>query len=269
MDKKEIYELRQQADGDDLFRATAQNKVDTYNQSQAEDDGTGVQCSDCNNHGYIAFLNEDGIFSLRPCKCSGIRLTVTRLRAQGLFEKAREQTLSRFQADTDARKILKSLVKKFIAEQKPWGMILCGQSGTGKTHLCTAAFVRLSLDRGLDGRYMQWLTEARKIKATSKDGDDRILNDFKLCRLLYIDDLFKCKKGSEPSDADVKLAFEILDHRYSHKLPTIISTEMLPEEIRDQDEAIYRRIHEMCYPYIGNVGRDPGKCYMPKGTQGE
>lgn len=46
---------------------------------------------------------------------------------------------------------------------------------------------------------------------------------------------------------------------------TIISTEMLLEDIRDLDEAIYRRIHEMCGPYIGNIGRDPGKCYRPEG----
>ena len=141
-------------------------------------------------------------------------------------------------------------------------MILCGQSGSGKTHLCTAAFVRLSLDRGLDGRYLLWNSDGRRIKAAAKDGDEQLLNDFKKCALLYIDDLFKCKRDSEPSDADIRLAFEILDYRYNHKLTTVISTEMLLEDIRDLDEAIYRRIREMCGPYIGNIGRDPSKCYV-------
>ena len=157
-------------------------------------------------------------------------------------------------------------MQRFIAEKDPKWLLLCGQSGSGKTHLCTAAFVRLSVDRGIDGRYLLWNSDGRRIKAATKEGDERLLNDFKTCSLLYIDDLFKCKRDSEPSDADVRLAFEILDHRYSHKLQTIISTEMLQEDLHYLDEAIHRRIHEMCGPYIGNIGRDPNKCYIPSST---
>lgn len=248
---------------DTLFAAAKQNKVDTYNRSRAEDDGTGIECADCNNRGNIAFLSDGGTFTIRDCKCAGTRLTVRRLQAQGLYERAKKKTLRNFQTDTDTRKHLKGLVQQFLKEKEIRWLMLCGQSGTGKTHLCTAAFVRLSFDRGLDGRYMPWNTESRRIKAVSKDGDERLLNEFKRCKLLYIDDLFKCKRDSEPSDADIRLAFEILDYRYNHNLITIISTEMLPEDIRYLDEAIYRRIHEMCGPYIGNIGRDPGKCYAP------
>ena len=218
----------------------AQARVDTYNQSQGEDDGTGIQCPDCNNRAAVAFLNDDGFFTVRPCKCAGTRLTVARLQRQGLFEVAKKKTFPGFRTDTDTQRTL-------------------------KTHLCTAAFVRLSLDRGLDGRYFLWNSDGRRIKAAAKNGDEQLLNDFKRCALLYIDDLFKCKRDTEPSDADVRLAFDILDYRYNHELMTIISTEMLLEDIRDLDEAICRRIHEMCGPYIGNIGRDPGKCYRPEG----
>lgn len=247
---------------DDPFRAMAQLKVDTYNQSQGKDDGTGIQCSACNNRGDFAFLNDSGFFAVRPCKCAGTRLTVTRLQKQGLYEAAKKKTLPNFRTDTDTQRALKSIVKRFLADKEPHWMILCGQSGAGKTHLCTAAFVRLSFDKGLDGRYLSWISDGRRMKAAAKDGDERLLNDFKRCNLLYIDDLFKCKKDVEPSDADVRLAFEILDYRYSHRLTTVISTEMLLEDIRYLDEAIYRRIHEMCGPYIGNVGKDPSKCFV-------
>lgn len=249
----------------DPFRAMAQARVDTYNQSQGEDDGTGIQCPDCNNRAAVAFLNDDGFFTVRPCKCAGTRLTVARLQRQGLFEVAKKKTFPGFRTDTDTQRTLKDIAKRFVKEQEPHWMILCGQSRSGKTHLCTAAFVRLSLDRGLDGRYFLWNSDGRRIKAAAKNGDEQLLNDFKRCALLYIDDLFKCKRDTEPSDADVRLAFEILDYRYNHELMTIISTEMLLEDIRDLDEAICRRIHEMCGPYIGNIGRDPGKCYRPEG----
>lgn len=263
MDKREMFDLRQQIGGEDPFGAMAQIRVDTYNQSRGEDDGTGIQCDECNNRGLSAFLNEEGQFAVRPCKCRGIRLTVKRLQRQGLYEAAKKKTLPEFRTDTESQRTLKTLVRRFVAEEEPHWMILCGQSGAGKTHLCTAAFVRLSIDKGLDGRYLVWNSDSRRIKATAKDGDDQMLNDFKRCNLLYIDDLFKCKRDSEPSDADVRLAFEILDYRYSHKLTTIISSEMVLEDIQYLDEAIYRRIREMCGPYIGNISRDPGKCYMP------
>lgn len=266
MNKKDVYELRQRLNADDPFRAMAQIRVDTYNQGQGKDDGTGIQCGDCNNRGNLAFLDESGFFTVRPCKCAGTRLTVLRLQRQGLYEAAKSKTLPAFRTDTEMRKTLKILVRNFLNEKESRWMILCGQSGTGKTHLCTAAFVRLSFERGVDGRYLQWISDGRRMKAAAKDGDEQMLNDFKNCKLLYIDDLFKCKRDSEPSDADIRLAFEILDYRYSHKLMTIISTEMMLEDIRDLDEAIYRRIHEMCGCYIGNIGRDPNKCYVPGRT---
>lgn len=263
MDNKQLYDLRVANGQRNPFLAMEQNKVDTYNQSQGEDDKTGIQCPACNNRGKIASLSEEGKFMLRSCKCSGTRLTVSRLQKQGLYEVSKKKTLDNFRAETQTQKALKTLTEKYIAEKEPKWLLLCGQSGAGKTHLCTAAFVRLSFEQGIDGRYLLWNSDGRRIKAAAKEGDERLLNDFKKCSLLYIDDLFKCKRDSEPSDADVRLAFELLDHRYSHKLRTIISTEMLLEDLAYLDEAICRRVREMCGTYIGNIGRDPRKCYIP------
>lgn len=262
MNKQDIYSIRQRLDSIDPFQAMAQSRVDTYNRSQGKDDGTGIQCSECNNRGDLAFISDDGFFTVRLCKCAGTRITIKRLQKQGLFDIAQKKTLSNFQTDTDTREALKDIAVRFLEEKEPHWMILCGQSGAGKTHLCTATFVQLSFDRGLDGRYLLWPSDSRRMKAAAIDGNERYINDFKQCGFLYIDDLFKCKRDSEPTDADVRLAFDILDYRYNHKLPTIISSEMLLEEIRDLDVAIYRRIREMCGVYIGNIGRDPRKCFV-------
>lgn len=247
----------------DIFQNIEKMKVDTYNRAPVTDDGTEVNCPKCNNRGTIAFLNDDGKFTVKPCKCSGTRRTITRLQRQGLFDAAKEKTLDKFLVTTEAQGALKEIVQRYIADDNPCWLILCGQSGSGKTHLSTAAFVRISMQRGVDGRYMLWNSDGRRIKAASKDGDESLLSDFKHTSLLYIDDLFKCKKGVEPTDADVRLAFELLDYRYAHKLRTIISTEMLLDDIRDLDDAIYRRIRERCGDYVGNVSRDMSKCYDP------
>ena len=51
MDMKQFNNLHMIQGNGDLFAAMEQNKVDTFNQSQGEDDGTGIQCDICNKRG--------------------------------------------------------------------------------------------------------------------------------------------------------------------------------------------------------------------------
>lgn len=260
MDNKTVYPLRDSAS----FRANEQAKVDTVNSTPGSDDGTGVDCPLCMNRGYSLKLTEDGYLLSVPCKCEGQRKTVRWLKGQGLYDQAMEQTLDSYKTDSAFQSAMKQRVIAFLeGNGHPW-LILCGQPGAGKTHLCVAAFYQMAIRYGLNGRLLLWLSDGRRMKAAAKDGDEHRLNEFKNCELLYVDDFMKCKRGTDPSDADIRLAMDLLDHRCRKKLPTIISTELTLQEIRDLDEAIYRRIHQMCGPNIGNIGRDPGKCFIPK-----
>ncbi len=248
----------------DVHWHSEQNKADTINKTPGNDDGTDVNCPECLNRGYSAKLSDEGYLVTYPCRCEGQRRTVRRLMRQGLYEQTQKQTLENYRAETPTQKALKQRVESYLkGNGNPW-LILCGQPGVGKTHLCVAAFYWMSANRGMAGRFLLWLSDGRKMKASAKDGDDHQLNEYKSCELLYIDDFLKCKRGTDPSDADIRLAMDLLDHRYRHKLPTIISTELTLQELRELDEAIYRRIHEMCGANIGNVTRDPKKCFIPK-----
>ena len=247
----------------DPFLMTLQTRVDTFNGREGKDN-TGIDCPFCKNRGEIAYIGETGSFTVRPCKCFGARRTVERLQSQGLYERAQRSTLDTYRTDTDVRKAIKGTVTGFLKEPAPHWLALCGQSGVGKTHVCTAAFVQLSFLRGLNGRYFLWNSDGRKLKASALNGDDSPINSVKKCELLYIDDLFKSKRGTDPSDADVRLAFEILDYRYNSKLTTIISSEMTLEDIRDLDFALYRRISEMCGPYKVNISYGTDKCFVPE-----
>lgn len=253
---------------EDPFQMALRSRVETYNRQPGADDGTGIRCPECRDRGTIAFISPSGSFTVRPCKCAGHRRTVKRLQRQGLYERAKRATLDSFRTDTALRKAMKQTVEDFLRCPEPHWLALCGQSGTGKTHLCTAAFARLSSARGLEGRYLLWNSDARQIKNEAANGDETALKDFKTCGLLYIDDLFKTRQGAEPSDADVRLAFELLDWRYNNRLVTILSTERQGEELRKLDFALYRRICEMCGPYLVSIAPDQSKCYVPQNTQG-
>ena len=245
---------------EELERLSVQNRVDSYNAMPGPDDGTGVDCPLCRNRGTVAFLDEASLhFTIRQCKCQGTRRTVKRLQRQGIYNQAKRYKFGSFRTDTEAQAIMKRTVEEFTQKPDAHWLMICGQSGAGKTHLCTAAFVRLSFQKGMDGHYFLWNSDGRQLKAASMEDASGLWDKYKKCELLYIDDLFKGKPGQEPSDADIRLAFELLDYRYGNQLTTIISSEMEFGRMVNVDEAVAGRIKEMCGPYLVNIAKAPDK----------
>ena len=125
---------------------------------------------------------------------------------------------------------------------------MSGIPGSGKSHLCTALAVEF-INRGSDVYYMRWREESVRLKkAISEDSDayEERMSKLKQAEVLYIDDFLK---GSV-SDADIKLAFELLDYRYGQKNSrTILSTEYPMPALRKIDDAIARRIFERAKGY--------------------
>ena len=84
---------------------------------------------------------------------------------------------------------------------------------------------------------MPWRDDVAKLKALSLDNAERekLIADLKNAQILYIDDLFKTGKAldgsSNPTNADISIAFEIINYRYINHLPTIVSTEKTPQEL--------------------------------------
>ena len=121
-----------------------------------------------------------------------------------------------------------------------------GQVGCGKTHICTAAVNKL-LEKNIGCRYMAWRDESVQLKAIVNEQQEYHERLMELCKapILYIDDFFKTQKGQRPTQADVNLAFQIINYRYQDRTKaTIISSELSTMEIMSIDEAVGSRIHE-------------------------
>lgn len=249
---------------EDPSRWLLENKVRSYNALKEPDDGTGVDCPICGNKGTVAYIPEgEERMVVRFCACRSKRQTALRLKRIGMLERSKECTLERFETRTPIQQRLKRLTEEWIARETPdrW-LVLCGQTGVGKTHLCTAAFVRMVADRELNGEYMLWIPELRRIKAgLVNGGSEARLEQLKTTPLLYVDDLFKGNPEQPVSDADLRLAFELFDHRYNNHLPTIISTERSFQQIAALDEALAGRIRERSGPFLVNIAPGPGKNY--------
>lgn len=255
---------------EEAVRRSMQSRVDTYNATAGKDDGTGVRCDLCHGKGLVAFADDlSGNLTTRPCKCAGTRLTVQRLKQCGIWERAKRCKLEDFQTKTATQLAMKNATVQFITEPKGHWFMLCGQSGAGKTHLCTAAFVQLSHRLGLAGQYLLWNADGRQLKAASMDDDTGLWNKYKQAELLYIDDLFKGRQDYGPTDADVRLAFELLDHRYNNQLITILSSEMTFDRILALDQAIAGRVKEMCGEFLVSITPDVAKNFRLRGTSEE
>lgn len=238
-------------------------KVNTIN--ALEGNYKGYPCKKCNNKGYIAVLGEDDRFFTRECSCMPMRRCIRQMESSGLSKNIKDLTFDAYEAKAPWQLALKSAVMEYAKAPQGWLMI-GGQSGSGKTHLCTAVCRELLL-RGEALMYMPWREYIGRLKALSMDARERaeLLDKCKNSPWLYIDDLYKTGRNQEnsthPTSADINLAFEILNHRYCQDLPTIISSEKTPQELVAIDEAMGSRIIQMCGKFVYCITPDPGKNY--------
>lgn len=224
------------------------------------------KCEKCKDTGWIE-TERDGYRFAAKCRCRLAREAEHRLEVSGLADTVQKQTFDSFITETQTQKSMKSTAQRYtkalLAAKKgdriPW-MYIGGNPGSGKTHICTAVCGEM-LRNNYGVRYMQWLDESRKLKANVNDEDfeDQVA-DYINISVLYIDDLLKQKYTPNPvfSEADIKIAFTILNARYLMNKPTIISTEWsLLDHLLPADEGVFSRVYERCRGYHLNIDRSP------------
>lgn len=248
--------------------AFAKMKTDTINSTPGN--LTGHDCPKCLNRGTIALPREDGSIYTKECGCMKIRRCVWEMEKSGLKNSIRENTFEAYTATEPWQKAIKAGAMAYAEKLEGW-LLFCGQSGSGKTHLCTAV-CRQRLLMGDEIRYMPWREKVAELKALSLDNERRaeMINRYKAAQILYVDDLYKVGKdgggSSNPTGADVGLAFEIINHRYINHLATVISTEKTPQELVAIDEATGSRIIEMAGSNVFSIARDAKRNYRLRGV---
>ena len=223
-----------------------------------------VNCPKCKNKGKI-YYEKDGYEYNRDCGCMKIRRSYERIEKSGMKDILIKYTFPTYNAETEWQKDIKNKAENFVKNPEKC-IYIGGQVGIGKTHLCTAIVGQL-IKQGNEARYMQWRDDVVKIKQNVNSEEyNRLIEPFKSVKVLYIDDLFKVKKGEQPTPADVNIAFEILNHRYLNDgYTTIISSEKTGKELIEIDEAVGSRIVEMSGDYFINIGHDTKKNYRLRG----
>lgn len=241
-------------------------KIDSYNRTVGN--LSGYDCRKCLNRGKYAIAKEGGGMSIVDCDCVKIRRCVEKMEASGLREVIKNYTFDAYQDTENWQKTIKQGAMTYAEKMDGW-LLFCGQSGSGKTHLCTAVCRHLLL-ANKEVRYMPWRQDAQELKAMEPSRRVDALKKLQEVPILFIDDLFKTARASDgsinPTAADVNLAFDIINFRYTRRLPTIISTERTPVELVDIDEATGGRIVEMAKGNTYSIAKKPERNYRLRGV---
>lgn len=224
----------------------------------------GFNCDTCKNKGFVAVVSENYEVVHRYCKCRKTRKSIIAMKNSGLEKVMDKLTFDKFIAkQTWQEELLRKANHYLVNGGKSW-FFIGGQSGAGKTHLCTAIALEL-LKRGQEVKYMLWRDDSRKLKNSMFDGGSDI-DYYKTVDVLYIDDLFKTGKNEfqqnqKPTAGDINLAFEILNSRAIGQKTTIISSESTLTDLIDIDEAIAGRIKRESGEFFININKDSAKNY--------
>lgn len=255
-------EIKNRTDrGSELSYSEFKQKIcDSDNQQRGE--LTGYDCPDCLNRGYFSVLRGDEIV-VRECKCAEVRASIRRIQNSGLAEVLEEYTFDNFKTEQTWQKVIKGIALRFVGDHDGKWLYAGGQVGAGKTHLCTAVAGEL-LKQGKSVRYMLWRDDSVQLKGCVNDDYEysRLIEPLKRVDVLYIDDLFKTMQGKAVTQADVNLAFELLNFRYINKhLITILSGEKSVDDLIGIDEAVGSRIYQRSKDYCIDIARDKSRNY--------
>lgn len=110
-------------------------------------------------------------------------------------------------------------------------LIFCGRTGTGKTHL-SCAIANNILKKGKTALFMSVIDAVRRVKETySRNSlltERQAIESFVEPSLLILDEV-GIQFGSE---AEKMIIFEIINKRYENIKPTILITNLEPEELK-------------------------------------
>lgn len=202
-------------------------------------------CDRCHNGTVIR--QESGILFSRQCDCMKTAYSRHLLEVSGLDKLAERCTFDTYLPHEQWQEGVRNKALEYAADWRHNSFFISGQSGCGKTHICTA-ICNKAVQEGASLRYFRWVEDGTRLKGLITDvaAYKREADALAVCDLLYIDDLFK----TDCSGADLRLAYELINSRYIAGRPVIISSERsLPfiGGLKGKDgEAVAGRIFEMC-----------------------
>lgn len=225
-----------------------------------------LDCPKCKNKGHIMYIRkggfEDGLEEfIQECDCMAQRRALHRAKSSGLGQYL-NKGLQDFTVDEPFQDKMFKKAVEFIGNEKGNWFAMLGQSGCGKTLICSIVSNEL-LKSGRDVMYITWTdfiaTIKRDLMSDKADDVSHYIQQVKSVEVLFVDELLK-----KYNETDLKYIIEIINYRYTNNLTTIITSEKHINELLDIDEATFSRVVEKCEHFIVDTNNDRTKNYRIK-----
>lgn len=233
----------------------------------------GIDCKKCRNRGEFMKIDSYGNPTIVECVCMQSRKAYKRMKKSGMLSMLQRHTFDNFHADKPYQVGMKETAVKYTESGENW-LTLCGQSGIGKTHLCSAVCDTL-IKQGAEVRYMLWADINAKLDAlrysyAELEAFKETLRDSRT--VIYIDDFLKTDINFQtgafvpPPHREIINAFDVINSRIISGGRTIISSELLMDEIMQMDSALGSRIFQASGAYLYQVARSNDRNYRLTGV---
>jgi len=159
----------------------------------------------------------------------------------------RDQTFATFYERTDLSTQERSNLQRALAQAQAYAedpqdwLLFSGDHGSGKTHLA-AAIANYRFDQGHPALFITVPDLLDHLRATYSPNSavsyDKRFAELRTAPLLILDDL-----GTHSATAWAKeKLYQLFNHRYNARLPTVITTTLSLDELEKQDPLIFSRL---------------------------
>jgi DNA replication protein DnaC len=221
-------------------------------------------CPICGGVGYVSYNvpEDDPQFGrVFDCECRQAQVEArrqVRLRQLGGLEYLADKTLATFNPELPSLRVwqqdeLKRVcqrVEDFARSPQGW-LIITGEYGCGKTHLA-AAIANAQIEAGNKVLFvtapdlLDHLRNAFRPTDGDEEGYDTRFDEVRNTPLLILDDL-----GIEsPTPWAVEKLYQVLNHRYNARLPTVITTN---HSLDDLEQRLRSRLYHQGFSEILNI----------------
>ena len=194
-------------------------------------------CNDCRDRDFRNHLREEEIeaWNQRKERCGGHQNRPALFRGKEvLFEDIAEQY--------DFQKEVFSSIERVVDGEELHGMYIFGNTGTGKTFLAKTLHNEL-LRRYKDSCFIKAVDMALMLRksATSWDKNSAdIIQQLRRVKHLIVDDI-----GTQKNTEFIREAiYAIFDYRYDQKLPTVVTTNVPLDDLKEEDARLESRLSD-------------------------